>query len=264
MLDVLRKGVKDSGCYVQSDLLSVPASGMNPDLQQRYAQNRFALIRQLKYSQKNEKVAGHGAVSQRSAAGDHGAEEQSDRSGGGGRRESSTALIGDPREPLFRFRRCMVHFAVGNEKVSMTTHLQGGETRFFPYNRGIENPVNPDGHKTAYLWEDILQPDNLMELIGDFIHEQEVTQTRFTTLIIGEVKDVKRTSARFPAVPPTGRNSEIEGSGHVQRGRWTHLPNPTRHRQRQNRTLSHGWRTCSRIFTARPRIPTASSILSSS
>ena len=55
VLDVLRNGVVDRGCYVRSNLLSVPASGMNPDLGSRYAQNRFSLIRQLKYSQKNEK-----------------------------------------------------------------------------------------------------------------------------------------------------------------------------------------------------------------
>ena len=39
----------------------------------------------------------------------------------------------------------------------MTTRLQGGGTRFFPFNKNIENPVNSDGHKTAYLWKDILQ-----------------------------------------------------------------------------------------------------------
>ena len=58
----------------------------------------------------------------------------------------------------------------------MTTRLQGGDTRFFPFNKGIENPVNPDGHKTAYLWEDSLKPNNLMELINNFIHEQETTE----------------------------------------------------------------------------------------
>ncbi len=195
VLDVLRKGVKDSGCYFNLTYFR-PASGMNPDLQQRYAQNRFALIRQLKYSQKNEKsldmvlfLNGLPLVTmelKNSLTGQVVADA-----------EKQYRTDRDPREPLFRFRRCMVHFAVGNEKVSMTTHLQGGETRFFPYNRGIENPVNPDGHKTAYLWEDILQPDNLMELIGDFIHEQEVADKVYDP-DLGEVKDVKRTVLVFP------------------------------------------------------------------
>ena len=79
----------------------------------------------------------------------------------------------------------------------MTTRLQGGETRFFPFNKGVENPVNPDGHKTAYLWEDILQPDNLMELMDNFIHEQETTEKVYDPTI-GGVRDVKHTALVFP------------------------------------------------------------------
>ena len=103
----------------------------------------------------------------------------------------------DPREPLFKFKRCLVHFAVGNEKVSMTTHLQGSNTRFFPYNKDIENPVNPNGHKTAYLWEDILQPDNLMKLINNFIHEQKTVEKVYDDRI-GEVRDKERSVLIFP------------------------------------------------------------------
>ena len=195
VLDVLRKGVKYSGCYFDLTYFR-PASGMNPDLQQRYAQNRFSLIRQLKYSQKNEKsldmalfLNGLPLVTmelKNSLTGQVVADA-----------EKQYRTNRDPREPLFKFKQCLVHFAVGNEKVSMTTRLQGGETRFFPYNRGIENPVNPEGHKTAYLWEDILQPDNLMELINDFTHEQEVADKVYDP-DLGEVKDVKRTVLVFP------------------------------------------------------------------
>ena len=103
----------------------------------------------------------------------------------------------DPREPLFQFKRCLVHFAVGNEKVSMTTHLQRGKTRFFPFNKGIENPVNPEGHKTAYLWEDILQPNNLMALINNFIHEQETTEKVYDPKT-KMVKDEKHRVLIFP------------------------------------------------------------------
>ena len=195
VLDVLRKGVKDSGCYFDLTYFR-PASGMNPDLQEHYAQNRFSLIRQLKYSQKNEKsldmvlfLNGLPLVTmelKNSLTGQVAADA-----------EKQYRVDRDPREPLFQFRQCLVHFAVGNEKVSMTTRLQGGETRFFPFNRGIENPVNPDGHKVAYLWEDILQPDNLMELISDFIHEQEVADKVYDPEL-GEVKDVKRPILVFP------------------------------------------------------------------
>ncbi len=195
VLDVLRKGVIDRGCRFNLTYFR-PSSGMNPDRRRLYAQNRFSLVRQLKYSQRNEKsvdmalfLNGLPLVTmelKNSLTGqvvtDAEKQYRTDR---------------DPREPLCQFRRCLVHFAVGNEKVSMTTQLQGGETRFFPFNKGVENPVNPDGHKTAYLWEDILQPDNLMELMDNFIHEQETTEKVYDPEI-GGVKDVKGRVLVFP------------------------------------------------------------------
>ena len=174
VLDVLRKGIRDRGCHFKLTYF-LPSSGMNPDHQQLYAQNQFSLIRQLKYSEKNEKsldmtlfLNGLPLVTmelKNSLTGQIFTDA-----------EKQYRTNRDPREPLFQFKRCLVHFAVGNEKVSMTTHLQGGKTRFFPFNKGIENPVNPNGHKTAYLWENILQPNNLMALINNFIHEQETTE----------------------------------------------------------------------------------------
>ena len=195
VLDVLRKGIKDRGCSFDLTYFQ-PSSGMNPDHKRLYNQNRFSLIRQLHYSQRNEKsldmvlfLNGLPLVTmelKNSLTGqtvtDAEKQYRTDR---------------DPREPLFQFKRCLVHFAVGNEKVSMTTQLQGGKTRFFPFNKDIENPVNPDGHKTAYLWEDILQPDNLMELINNFIHEQETTEKVYDPRI-GAVKDVKHRVLVFP------------------------------------------------------------------
>ena len=195
VLDVLRKGVKDRGCDFKLTYFR-PSSGMNPDHQRLYAQNRFSLIRQLHYSQRNEKsldmtlfLNGLPLVTmelKNSLTGqvvtDAEKQYRTDR---------------DPREPLFQFKRCLVHFAVGNEKVSMTTHLQGDGTRFFPFNKGIENPVNPKGHKTAYLWEDILQPDNLMELINNFIHEQETAEKVYDSKI-DAVRDEKHRVLVFP------------------------------------------------------------------
>ncbi len=195
VLDVLRKGVKDRGCSFDLNYFQ-PSSGMNPDHQRLYTQNRFSLIRQLKYSEKNEKsvdmtlfLNGLPLVTmelKNSLTGqiftDAEKQYRTDR---------------DPREPLFRFKRCLVHFAVGNEKVAMTTHLQGGKTRFFPFNKGIENPVNPEGHKTAYLWEDILQPNNLMALINNFIHEQETTEKVYNDKV-REVRDEKSRVLVFP------------------------------------------------------------------
>ena len=195
VLDVLREGIRDRGCEFKLTYFR-PSSGMNPDHQRLYAQNRFSLIRQLHYSQRNEKsldmtlfLNGLPLVTmelKNSLTGqvvtDAEKQYRTDR---------------DPREPLFQFKRCLVHFAVGNEKVSMTTHLQGSGTRFFPFNKDIENPVNPEGHKTAYLWEDILQRNNLMTLIDNFIHEQETIEKVYDPKI-DAVKDEKHRVLVFP------------------------------------------------------------------
>ena len=195
VLDVLRKGVKDRGCDFKLTYFQ-PSSGMNPDHQELYDQNRFSLIRQLHYSQRNENsldmvlfLNGLPLATmelKNSLTGQIVADA-----------EKQYRTTRDQRETLFKFKRCLVHFAVGNEKVSMTTHLQGGKTRFFPFNKDIENPVNPEGHKTAYLWEDILQPDNLMELINNFIHEQETTEKIYDDKI-SAVKDIKHNVLIFP------------------------------------------------------------------
>ena len=195
VLDVLRKGVKDRGCEFKLTYFR-PSSGMNPDHQRLYAQNRFSLIRQLHYSQRDEKsldmtlfLNGLPLITmelKNSLTGQVVADA-----------EKQYRTDRDPREPLFQFKRCLVHFAVGNEKVSMTTHLQGGGTRFFPFNKDIENPVNPEGHKTAYLWEDILRSHNLMELINNFIHEQETIEKVYDPKI-DAVKDKKHRVLVFP------------------------------------------------------------------
>ena len=195
VVDVLQKGVKDRGCHFHLTYFR-PASGMNREHLRLYNLNRFSLIRQLHYSKKNERsldmtlfLNGLPLVTmelKNSLTGqtvtDAEKQYRTDR---------------DPREPLFRFKRCLVHFAVGNEKVSMTTHLQRDRTRFFPFNKGIENPVNPNGHKTSYLWEDILHLDNLMALINDFIHEQETTEKVYDDKM-KMVKDVESHVLVFP------------------------------------------------------------------
>ena len=80
-------------------------------------------------------------------------------------------------EPLLAFgSRAVVHFAVSNSEVQMTTKLAGKDTYFLPFNRGNNhhagNPPNPDGSPTAYLWEMILQRDTWLDILGRFLHLQ--------------------------------------------------------------------------------------------
>jgi type I restriction enzyme, R subunit len=85
----------------------------------------------------------------------------------------------DPRAPLFRFKtRTLVHFAADPDEVHMTTRLAGDQTRFLPFNRGSHpgepqcgagNPANPDGYRTAYFWEEVLQRDSFLDILGHFM-----------------------------------------------------------------------------------------------
>ena len=177
-LDVLRKGIKDRGVKFVFAYFK-PASGMNPQHQQLYQNNRFAVVRQLKSSRRNENAIdmvlflnGIPIIT---------AELKNSLTGQfveNAIKQYKTDRLPNG-EPLLAFKRCLVHFAVGNEEVHMTTRLQGDKTHFLPFNKDTVNPVNPNGHKTHYLWEDIWQPATLLELIQNYLHVQKNTEKVF-------------------------------------------------------------------------------------
>ena len=78
----------------------------------------------------------------------------------------------DPRELLFQFKRCMVHFAVDDARIKFCTKLDGRSSWFLPfdkgYNDGAGNPPNPDGLMTDYLWKDILTKLKLSRIIENY------------------------------------------------------------------------------------------------
>ena len=85
----------------------------------------------------------------------------------------------DPSTALLSFKSgALVHFAVDTDEVYMSTHLKKQKSFFLPFNRGSNpqsvdcgkgNPPHPSGHRTAYLWEEVLQPDSILEIVGSFI-----------------------------------------------------------------------------------------------
>lgn len=99
----------------------------------------------------------------------------------------------DPKELLFNFGRCMVHFAVDDNEVAMCTKLNGKKSWFLPFNKGHEggvgNPPNPNGIKTDYLWREIFTKGELSDIIENFA---QIIQERDE-----ETKKVKRTQI-FP------------------------------------------------------------------
>jgi type I restriction enzyme R subunit len=168
-LHVLREGIRDRGQSLKLAFFK-PTHSKTPEHQQWYDQNKLTIIRQLKYSNRNENsidvvifVNGIPVITM----------------------ELKNALTGqkqthaikqymqdrDPKEPLLQFQRCLVHFAVGTEKVSMCTELKGKSTYFLPFNKGLVNH-DPDGFATSYLWKDVLTKDSLMGLLQNYVNLQ--------------------------------------------------------------------------------------------
>jgi type I restriction enzyme R subunit len=79
----------------------------------------------------------------------------------------------DPKEPLLNFGRSIVHFAIDTDEAYMTTRLDGAKTLFLPFNKGnnhgAKNPPNSNGHKTAYIWEEIFTKLSLANIIQHFV-----------------------------------------------------------------------------------------------
>lgn len=79
----------------------------------------------------------------------------------------------DITQPLLNFGRCMVHFALDTDEAYMTTKLDGKNTFFLPFNLGDDygkgNPPNPFGHKTAYLWNEVLTRQSVANIMQHFV-----------------------------------------------------------------------------------------------
>ena len=79
----------------------------------------------------------------------------------------------DITQPLLNFGRCLVHMAVDTDEVYMTTKLAGSSTFFLPFNKGNNfgagNPINPNGHKSAYLWQEVFSRESIANIIQHFV-----------------------------------------------------------------------------------------------
>ncbi|MEX1177033.1 MAG: type I restriction endonuclease [Nitriliruptor sp.] len=170
-VDVLRHGVVDLG--VPFRLASFkPAHGLTPSLVERYEQNRLTVTRQLPFESGSTKTLDLAlfvnGVPVATA-------ELKNRLTGQSFEDAKEQYRTD-RDPknVSLSRRAVVHFAVDSEEVAMTTRLAGKSTRFLPFNRGHQlaagNPPKPDGHRTAYLWEQVWSRDAWMDLLARFVH----------------------------------------------------------------------------------------------
>jgi type I restriction enzyme R subunit len=116
---------------------------------------------------------------------------------------TASTAIRDPKgqgaaEPLLSFPNgALVHFAVSNMAVMMTTQLNGGVTKFLPFNRGDKgaagNPANEKGgHRTAYLWEEVWARDSWLEILGRYIVAQKDKKKQITKIIFPRFHQLMR------------------------------------------------------------------------
>ena len=176
-LATLRHGFKCYGKTLRVAFFKA-AHGLNPELEARYAANRVGITRQLHFSKVSEKSLDVAL----SINGIPIASIELKNPMTGQTVENALRQYRndrDPREPIFEFkRRMLVHFAADTDTVFMTTRLAGPATHFLPLNKGCGggagNPPDPKGrsYRTAYLWEEVLQRDSLLDLLARFIHMQ--------------------------------------------------------------------------------------------
>ncbi len=177
VLHVLRQGFTCFGKTLRVAYFA-PSNRLNPETEKQYAANRLTVTRQLHFSERDEKsldlmIALNG-VPVLTAELKNPLTHQNVFDAMRQYREHR-----DPREPLFRFKeRALVHFAVDPDLAFMTTRLDGKATHFLPFNRGDNggagNPPNPDGYRTAYLWEEVWQRDSLLDILGRFAQLEKI------------------------------------------------------------------------------------------
>jgi type I restriction enzyme, R subunit len=181
-IDVLRRGVHHGPHHI--DLFHGTPSPGNDKAKALYEANRFSVTRQLRYSRDETQLAldivlfinGLPIATfelknnlTKQTVGDAVDQYKRDR---------------DPRERLFEFGRCAVHFALDDQEVRFCTRLQGKASWFLPFNKGWNdgagNPPNPDGIKTDYLWKRILTREGLTDILENYaqIVETEDPKTK--------------------------------------------------------------------------------------
>ena len=177
-LHTLRHGFK---CYGRTLHVAYfqAAHGLNPELQARYEANIVGITRQLHYSERhpNDALDVTLSVNGIPVATIELKNPLTNQTVENGKKQYRQDR--DAREVIFEFkRRTLVHFVVDTEEVWMTTRLAGDATHFLPFNKGHNNgagnPPDPQGrtYRTAYLWEQVLQRDSLLDLLARFLHLQ--------------------------------------------------------------------------------------------
>ena len=203
LVHTLRYGVKDRGMDLRFAYFA-PASNLNEELVQKYKSNILTCTRQFSYSTQNHNTIdvvlslnGIPVV----------ALELKNQLTGQSVENAKRQFMYDRDEKEFCFKfnnRFLVYFAVDLYEVAMTTHLQGANTYFLPFNQGSNgagnigdggNPECTEGYTTSYLWEYVLSPEMLLSILQRYISKQT---TESISLVNGRKVTKKNTILIFP------------------------------------------------------------------
>ncbi len=236
-LDVLRNGVELVGLRETLKLAQFkPAVGLNAEILARYQGNRLRVVRQVRYSLHNENAIDLvlflngipvATVELKTdftqSVGDAVEQYKYDRLP-----KSKNQSV----EPLLSFPGgALVHFAVSNSEVAMTTRLEGLDTTFLPFNRGDDggkgNPVDEArGHRTAYLWHDVWARESWLEILGRYLTGKKDDKGQLAAYLFPRYHQLDVTRKLQAAVLADGPGSRYlvqhsAGSGKTNSIAWT-------------------------------------------
>ncbi|USD35986.1 type I restriction endonuclease subunit R [Ferrimonas sp. SCSIO 43195] len=186
---LLRNQIEDRGLRIKAATFK-PDNELNPELNIRYSKNILRVVPELVYSPNGYEgridltlfLNGIPVSTLELKSCFKQSLENAKRQYRYDRPPRSSKEHGSKDEPLLKFRRgALVHFALNQFEVVMTTKLVGKETFFLPFNRGTEaggagNDQPAEGYATEYLWNEVLQPDNWLRILQRFMH-LEVKET---------------------------------------------------------------------------------------
>lgn len=235
-LDVLRHGIELLGLKQPLKLAEFkPALAINDDILKRYSANRLRVVQQVRYSLHNENCIDlvlflNGvpvATVELKTDFTQSIVDAIDQY----RFHRNPRPKGQNPEPLLSFPNgALVHFAVSNSEVAMVTKLEGAETDFLPFNQGDEggagNPVNPAGHRTAYLWEKVWARESWLEILGRYLIPQRNKKKEIVKIIFPRFHQLGVTRQLVVAVLADGPGGKYliqnsAGSGKTNSIAWT-------------------------------------------
>ncbi|MHB1263825.1 MAG: type I restriction endonuclease subunit R [Gemmatimonadaceae bacterium] len=235
-LDVLRHGIEMLGLKGKIAMAQFrPAHAYNPEILARHAANRLRVVRQVRYSLHSENsidlVLFLNGIPVATAELKTDFTQNIDDAKDQYRFDRPPKTKGQT-EPLLAFPGgALVHFAVSNREVHMTTRLEGAATRFLPFNQGDSggagNPLNPTGgHRTAYLWERVWAREGWLEILGRYLVTKRDKKKQITDVVFPRFHQLDATRKLVTAVlsdGPGGRYliQHSAGSGKTNSIAWS-------------------------------------------